>query len=126
MPLPKDIAEYLEDQAIGTVGTNIFVGHMPDSPDVCIAVYPYAGEPAPVEWEGEFPRVQIRVRDDDYATGWATSYAIFEALHQLTETTIETELYHYIEALGSPEQIGRDNKNRINFVLNFRVTKTID
>ena len=66
-----EIGAYLATQNIGTVGTDIFLGLMPDQPDNCIALFEYAGSPPDLHWEGEYPRLQVRVRDKSYAAARA-------------------------------------------------------
>ncbi len=123
MPPAKDIAEYLEDQLIGTVGTNIFVGRLPETPDTCIALYDYGGSPPDLCWEGDYPSLQVRVRDDDYLTGWTTANTIKTTLHNLTYQTIETHLYYHIRARHDPEYMGRDANDNVEFVINFEIIK---
>ena len=39
------LADKLTTASVATVGTNLFLGMMPDSPDLCVALYEYAGAP---------------------------------------------------------------------------------
>jgi len=126
MPLPSDIAEYLEDEGFGTVGTNIMIGDMPDSPDTCIAVNPGPGSPPDLVWEGEYPSCQIRVRNPTFLNAYSTAYEIMTTLHTLTYQTLEGTLYYYISAKNSPQPLGRDANKRFEFVVNFDVTKEIE
>lgn len=123
--MPKDIAEYLEDVSIGTVGTDIFVAQMPDLPANCIALYQYTGEVPPLTWAGERPSLQVRVRNSVWKTGMLNAQKVQEKLHKLTyNTSMESgQIYYYIEALGSVMQMGRDKKGQYHFSQNFRVTK---
>ena len=126
-----DIAEYLEDQSIGTVGTNVFVGKMPPTPDLAMALFNYAGQPPDkVADDYETQGLQIKIRGATLTAGWDAAWvkanAIFEALHGLTNATIETKAYHYIFATGSPAQMGFDELERPLFVINFMVIKAFD
>ena len=126
MPADKDIAEYLEDQAHGTVGTDIFVRFMPDSPDNCISVTQTAGRPPMVHPSTqEYPNVQIRVRNTDSATLFTLINNIYDDLHGLANTTIETRVYS-IQALGAPAFVGRDAKDREIWSVNFMTYKAIE
>ena len=125
MAVETEIAEYLEDQAVGTVGTDIFAGQLPDTPDACVAVIPYAGR-APernldksVNWR--YPRVQVSVRGarEGYAAARAKIDAVNAALDAVVNTTIEGVLYQQIDALSEPFLLRRDGNNRPIFVCNF-------
>lgn len=60
----QDVAENLEDDSVGTVGTSIFVGFLPDSPDSAVAVYDAGGAQGPHGHECPWAeyRVEVRVR----------------------------------------------------------------
>ena len=127
VPASKHIAEYLEDQSVGTVGTDIFVGFMPDTPDTCIGVYEYAGMPPDVVAEEyELAGIQVKVRADAQEDAYDLAYDCLKALHMVKTTTIEGVYYYLIEALGSPNQIGRDKNARAQFTINFRAMKEIE
>jgi len=126
LPADQDLAEWLEDNAYGTVGTDIFVGFMPDAPDACISVAQSGGAPPPPIGPDEHVTVQIRVRNTAYATARTTVNAILKALHQMTNETIETRTYHRIDALGSPAWMGWDEKNRSEWTINFQIIKNIE
>ena len=72
MSVLEDAADHLEDNGLGTVGTDIFLSVLPQSPDVCTALFEYAGS-APKETMGTMlarPRLQVvcRAGRDDYPT----------------------------------------------------------
>ena len=129
MAMVKDIAEYLEDKGIGTVGTNIFAGQMPDTPDICVAVLAYAGQPPDeVSEDMEYPGLQVMVRGEKngFSAAMTKAYAVLNALHGVTDTTIETHYYYRISASQSPAQAGFDKNDRPLLVINFQVTKEVD
>lgn len=121
--LLDDIAAYLEDQSVGTVGTDIFMGTMPDTPDSCIALYEYAGEPPEQIGNIERPGLQVRVRDPSYSAGRAKIESVVNALAGLYEQVLSGHRYLYIRAQQSPEAMGRDQSGREEFVVNFIVIK---
>ena len=124
--MAKDIAEYLEDATIGTVGSSIFVGMMPDTANNVIAVYEYGGNPPEVVGDIENPRLTIRVRNSTYANGLAKARDVLNALHTVNNTTIEGHSYLYIRAVGSVNSLGRDAKDRYTFSLDFIVSKLME
>ena len=148
-----DISTYLKDQGVGTPGTDMFLGLMPDQPDNCVALYEYAGSPPDLHWNGEYPGLQVRVRNKSYAAARAKIREIMAALHGLYEQTLSDgskgnggegpvgdgdegeggepipatgTRYLLIKARGSPEILKRDASNRVELVLNFEIIKERD
>lgn len=123
--LLDDVAAYLQTQGIGTIGTDIFKGAMPDQPDNCICLYEYAGSPPDLHWNGEYPGLQVMARNTSYAAGRTKIETIRTKLHGLTEQTLGTTRYLLIKANQSPESLGRDENNRQEFVINFTIIKEV-
>ncbi len=119
----SEIGAYLATQNVGTVGTDIFLGLMPDQPDNCIALFEYAGSPPDLHWNGEYPGLQVRVRNKSYAAARTKIGEIMKLLHGLHETQLSGTRYLLIKARGSPEVLKRDASNRVELVLNFEVMK---
>lgn len=149
-----EISAHLATKNIGTVGTDIFLGLMPDQPDNCVALFEYAGSPPDLHWAGEYPGLQVRVRNKSYAAGRAKIGEIMKELHGLHEQTLsgtveeepvnggegevpgepepptEPEVsgtrYLLIKARGSPEVLKRDANNRVELFVNFEIMKERD
>lgn len=119
----KAIGEYLEGEDIGTVGADIFLGLMPDQPDNLVVLFEYAGSPPDLHWNGEYPGLQVRVRNKSYAAARAKIGEIMTLLHGLHEMTLSGTRYLLIKARGSPEVLKREASNRVELVLNFEVMK---
>lgn len=119
-----DIAEYLEDQSIGVVGTDIFVGFQPDISDNIITIYVSGGSSPSIPIDLEYPSIQVVVRNTSYATCESKAYSIFNALHTTGNTSIEGSTYQGIYANQQPFSLGKDDQNRSEFVINFRISKT--
>ena len=122
----NEIGAYLATKSIGTVGTDIFLGLMPDKPDNCIALFEYAGSPPDLHWPGEYPGLQVRVRDKSYSAGKAKIEQIVRVLHGLHETVLGGTRYLLVKARGSPEVLKRDNNNRVELFVNFEIIKESD
>ena len=122
----SDIGNYLQAQGIGTLGTNIFLGLMPDQPDNCVALFEYAGSPPDLHWEGEYPGLQVRVRNKGYAAARTKIGEVMEKLHGLHEKTLSGTRYLLIKARGSPEVLKRDANNRVELFVNFEIIKERD
>ena len=122
----REIGVYLQSQGIGTLGANLFLGLMPDQPDNCIALFGYAGSPPDLHWSGEYPGLQVRVRNKSYAAARTKIGEAMTALHGLHEQTLSGTRYLLIKARGSPEVLKRDNNNRVELFVNFEIIKERD
>jgi len=122
----REIGAYLATKSIGTVGTDIFLGLMPDQPDNCIALFEYAGSPPDLHWNGEYPGLQVRVRNKSYAAARTKIGEAMTALHGLHEQTLSGTRYLLIKARGSPEVLKRDANNRVELFVNFEIIKERD
>ena len=146
----SDISTYLKDQGVGTPGTDMFIGLMPDQPDNCIALFEYAGSPPDLHWNGEYPGLQVRVRNKSYAAARTKIGEVMAELHGLYEQTLGAgeepdeddskgggeevgepapatgTRYLLIKARGSPEVLKRDNNNRVELFVNFEIIKESD
>lgn len=120
------IGKYLEEEDVGTVGVDIFLGLIPDQPDDCVVLFEYAGSPPDLHWPGEYPGLQVRVRNTSYPAGRAKIGEIVDLLHGLHEQELDGTRYLLIKARGSPEVLKRDSSNRIEFIVNFEIIKERD
>lgn len=124
--LLDDIALYLQQKGIGIIGTDIFKGQLPASPDNAIALFEYAGEPQDLtDANLEYPSLQVMVRNKNYAAGRQKIEQVRNTLHGLAETTINNVRYLLIQAKQSPEVLPRDENGRAIFVCNFRIIKEV-
>lgn len=121
--LLEDIGNYLQANGVGTVGTDIFLGQMPEAPDNCVALFEYAGYSPDLHWDGERPGLQVRVRNKSYAAGRAKAEQIVQKLHGLAEGMLSGTRYLLIRAEQSPESLGRDANGRNEWVVNFAIIK---
>lgn len=122
----NEIGTYLQSQGIGTLGTDLFLSLMPDQPDNCTALFEYAGSPPDLHWPGEYPGLQVRVRNASYAAGRAKIGEVFKKLHGLHEQNLSGTRYLLIKARGSPEVLKRDESNRTEWFVNFEIIKERD
>ena len=121
-----DMATLLASAGCGTVGTNIFKGHRPATPNKCLTLYQYAGEP-PTLIMGAFyerPGLQIWSRSSDPKEALTMLDTVIDVLHGLTETTTAYARYLLVAAKQSPAAMGLDDNGRTEYVCNFRVVMT--
>jgi hypothetical protein len=104
----SEIVDYLATLGLGTVGTNLFFGQLPATPDECGAVIPAPGSPAEMKFGSqgvylENPRAQIVFRGtmDDVNTALLKAQTAFEALAQ-SNVTLGSTLFYRIAPMQSP------------------------
>lgn len=124
-----DIATYIDTELASlTLGTNLFIGRMPDTPDNCVTLYEYGGS-VPDNTMGtsapslENPSIQVAVRSTTYAGAVTTIRSIWDKLEAVVDEDLSGTRYNRISANQSPFPLDRDTSDRILFVQNFDVTK---
>jgi len=125
-----DIGTYLASQVGSlTLGTNLFLGRLPDTPDTCVALYEYGGE-TPVSTMGgdamppvEQPRIQVNVRAPGYSSANTLALSVWAALEGILNETLTATRYHRVAAIQSPFPLERDSADRVIFAQNFRVQR---
>lgn len=123
----ESIGDYLVTNSLGTLGTNLFLGTLPESPDVCTAVYENSGTP-PAFTMGtggiaiDYPMLQVicRAGKDDYPTARDAVEVIRNLLASVTDVTISNVHILRIEPMGSVNPLGVDPKQRPLLSVNFR------
>lgn len=112
----------------GSTGWDCYIGAMPDGQDVnpnCIALFLTGGAPPETSWAIEYPRFNLLARGDPDAGGDAEALAkvkaIMDALHA-GEAGLGAS-YVYCYAVQEPIWIGRDEKRRPRYSVNFDVMR---
>ncbi len=122
----EQIGNYIQAQGVATLEVDMFLGYMPDQPDSCVALFEYAGAPPDLHWGGEYPGLQVRVRNTSYSAARAKIENIGKLLHGAHETVLSGTRFLLIKATGSPEVLRRDGSNRVEFFINFETIKERD
>jgi len=110
-----------------TLGENLYVSEMPDEipggPGVCVGLYDSGGFPPQPNFTYEYPTVQVQVRGlaGGYMEAYAMAQAILIALNGTFDVTIDSVRYVGVWAMQSPLFVGRDERNRPLFTINFRL-----
>ena len=125
-----DIKDMLEAvSALGlTFATNLFIGKEPPMPNNCVTVFDTPGFPPQAtlgigDDDYYYPSVQIRVRNNDYLTGWALIQSILTSLHGRAQETWNGTLYSVILCSSGPVPLGWDENERIWFIINFNLQR---
>ena len=135
-----ELGTYLIAQGIGTVmGTDVFAGKLPPTPDVVVCLFEYASLPAEpaVGVDGttvryEYPRVQVVTRGvrDDYSGSNATAKKVRKALMKIQNQNLTAPggiSTYWIAAIpeSGPFFLRRDNNDRVEFVVNCQAFKAV-
>lgn len=120
--LIDEIADYLAAEGLGTVGTDIFVGHLPAKPDTALGVFATGGFPSG-SYPLDEPTLQVRSRSHSLQTAYERLAQAYSALHGLHHTPLPggTWLLNCLGLQPAPTGIGRDSAGREEFVINFRL-----
>jgi hypothetical protein len=122
-----EIQDYLNNQGVGTTGTDLFISELPATPDDAIGIFEDAGE-VPDKYIKEIrrPQVQIMVRNESYPSGKAIIENIFDLFHDQNDSfnfkTGGLDIMR-IDAVTEPQQLQpTDESGRYIFVCNFYIT----
>jgi len=120
------LADRLQSASIATAGTNLYIGLMPSSPDVCVALYEYAGEqPLEVLRDNsatlERPSVQVMVRAsrNDYPTARALIESVRDTLTSIADETISGVRFLRVSGNSAINAVGTDENDRPLFTLSL-------
>lgn len=123
----ESIGDYLVTNSHGTLGVNLFLGTLPESPDVCTAVYENSGTPPSFTMGSggiaiDYPMIQVisRAEKEDYPTARDRVEAIRNLLASVTDVTISDVQILRIEPMGNVNLLGVDPKQRPLVSVNFR------
>ena len=108
------------------IESNIYLGSIPDEPDTCVAIYQSQGlsslndlDKIRIRQQG----VQIRVRDTSYESGYTRAENIVSAISLRSNETINNNNYLAIVQIGDILPLGVDDRNRVEFSINFQLQK---
>lgn len=131
MALLDHIGTYLASQ-VGTLtlGTNLYLGRLPDTPDTCVALFEYSGE-LPRSMMGgssapalEQPRIQVLTRAGTYSAARTLAGQIWTALEEILDENLSGVRYNRVAAVQSVFALDRDSRDRVIMAQNFSVLKS--
>jgi hypothetical protein len=138
MPVLDEIAAKLAALGVGTVGTTIFTGYMPETPDECCCVYEYGGTGPEMGFGSpgihyERPSVQVVFRGPTPGPGVTTSYSgpralaetAYRGLAEVEATTLSGTFYHTVIPQQAPFLMKRDDAKRVYIAFNAVATKEL-
>lgn len=129
MGMLDDLGAYLDTNSSLVLGTDLFLGVLPEIPSNCVALFENSGV-SPDFTLGtnnlpilERPELQVIVRNGSYSTGNTLADTIYRVFTQITNQTINSVNYLRIQAIASPSVMDRDSNRRVLFTTNFRVIR---
>lgn len=123
----ESVGDFLVTNSQGSLGTDLFLGALPETPDACVAIYENSGS-SPTFTMGtggiriDYPMLQIicRATREDYPTARDKAESIRILLAAVLEQTISGIHVMRIEPMGSVNLLGVDPKYRPLISINFR------
>jgi hypothetical protein len=127
-----EIATFVATACGLTVGTTVFKGSMPATPDAACCVYEYPGL-APdfvfgsASISTEYPRVQILFRGtrDDYESPRDLAETAYQAIAAVANQSLSSTRYVNIEPLQAPFGLGPDGNGRHRIAFNCQLSKAV-
>lgn len=121
--LIRDIAQVLQANGIGTLGTDIFLGHLPASPDNVVVLYPTGGFAQDLPLPDVKMTAQVLVRDKSYQAGYERIWRIFNLLDGGEKRFLQAPSGRKMvaQAMQPPFFLERDENSRSVFVFNLSI-----
>ena len=121
------LADHLNSASVAITATNLFIGLMPATPDLCVALYEYAGaSPLEVMRDNaetlERPSVQVLVRGarNDYPTARTLMANVRDTLTAITDETISGVRFLRVSEISAINALGTDENDRPRFTLSLQ------
>jgi hypothetical protein len=123
----ESVATYLQSQSLGTKGTDLFIGMMPDTSVLTTLLSENSGGVIETNRSGIAlyqPQLQIRVRGtrEDYSTPHTRILAVQVLLAGLADQTLSGVHFLRFKPTSTVLSLGQDNNLRFEFSTNFEVT----
>jgi hypothetical protein len=130
MSLLDDLGDLLSTGSTGVVGTDLFLGRMPDTPAACTSIAETGGF-APVHAMAsgpgqavlELPRVQILARAATYSAAKLRIKTVESLLDGLRPRLINGTQYHFAQAVQPPFLLEYDANQRPVMAQNYDIQK---
>lgn len=122
------LADKLNSASVAVTASTLFIGLMPTSPDVCVALYEYAGSPPMEVFVNnaatiEMPSVQVMTRAgrNDYPAARALMESVRNVLTGITDETISGDRFLRVNAISAINYLNTDDNDRPRFTLSLQV-----
>ena len=128
MSVLDEVAAHLASNGVGTVGTDLFKGIMPEGPVNVVTVYEYPGSGLIEGFGfdgGEQPNIQVMVRNQDYEQARIKAKSAWDVLRAVSNEDLSGVRYFRISVGSSPAGLGRDSNRNALVGFSARVQKAI-
>jgi len=121
------LATYLQTSGLGTTGTSIFIGVMPNTGATTTVLTQYSGGIIETQSNGiaiHQPSLQVRVAGgaEDYTTPLTQVTAVQNALTLVSNETLSGISFLRVKPITSIIALGQDENLAYEFVCNFEVS----
>ena len=116
-----EVAQFIEEEGHATLGTDLFVDSLPDVDKEVIAVFTTGGQIPDIDLPIGSPNFEILIRGESASSCFAKIESVTESLHQTYNVNLVTDGNYYYSILlnGEINNLGRDDKGRIEYSANF-------
>lgn len=126
----NELGDYLQDEGLGTQGSDLFLFSRPDEPDELTCLYQYAGGAPDYVQDSLNPStenvmVQVVTRAKRPEVAEARCYAVWLALAPVRNQIIGSTHYLSITPTSGPALMNRDSNERSLFYFNASVEKEV-
>lgn len=121
----KEIAKYIDNQTVLTLGTTLFAGFMPADVDGAnVTVIETGGVPNFDLLDQQAKTIQVLSRSSDYWTARTNALLVHNLLHgmkgvSLPVVSVAAYFVNTGEALSVPQSLGQDEKGRYVISTNY-------
>lgn len=122
-PFIKLLAQLLDDEGTATLGTNLFLTEMPETPDNATMIVTSGTVDQRKDYEIRDIYVDFWIRNTDSAQAYATAQAIWDKLHRRANYQLPGAIYVYFGyATTNIEDFDKDTNQRKVVKLQMRFT----
>jgi hypothetical protein len=114
-----------------TLGTNLFLGRLPETPDTCVAIIETAGQSSVEAMGGSTlpaytrPRAQVLVRAVAYSDASDLAEDIYKKMQLIDNESLSGVRYLRADGLQSPFYLDRDMEERAVFSCNYQTLRVL-
>ena len=114
-----------------TLGTNLFLGCLPDTPDTCVGIIETGGQSAVEAMGGSSlpaytrPRVQTIVRASAYSDASDLAEDIYKKMQLIDNESLSGVRYLRADGIQSPFYLERDGQERAVFSCNYQTLRVL-
>lgn len=112
MNISKKIAHYLEDEGIGTLGTDLFINNIPEDKDNALMLSAVPSGVQEPYYKIYNQNIEVWSRNQDTEAGFNKLEEVFDLLHQADHFETDNIYIYFSYAIDSLDSYGRDDNDR--------------